>query len=109
MAKVKKQLLSEFFNLTKCSTNSTDLKHLLDFLKANQNIVFVPEDKEKSITIMYLEDYSEKIEVFSDDSKFKKLESDPLKDDIKKCQKSVNSLKKYVNSKTFAKICLSGR
>ena len=65
--------MSEFFNLTKCTTNSEDLKKLLDFLKQHDNLVVVPEDKGNSVNLMYLSDYKQKIaDVFSDPSKFTK-------------------------------------
>ena len=72
-------------------------------MKENENLVILPEDKGKSLTIMYLKDYKLKInEVFSDPTKFKKLESDPLEENLIKCRTAVNSLKKYVAKKTFA-------
>ena len=43
---------------------------------------------------MYLDDYKKKIEdVFSDTSKFSKLDSDPLENNLTKCRIAVKSLK----------------
>ena len=54
---------------------------------------------------MYFKDYVQKIEnVFSDTKKIEKLSEDPLEKNLQNCRRSVKSFKKYVNSKTFAKL-----
>jgi len=69
-------LYLEFTNLTQSFNNNKDRKSLNEFLSKNDNIVIVPCDKTKNLTILYFDEYARKItETFADESKFRLIES----------------------------------
>ena len=100
-------LFLKFGDLTKCYNNNSDKKAINDFLEKNDKIIIVPSDKTKHLTIMYFEDYKNKISLtFSDTEKFEPLSEDPMKDNkiVIKFRKQLQNIKPFLNKKTFKSI-----
>ena len=102
---VRANLFVNFCNLGKCYSENSDLKEIKIFLLEHPNIIIVPVDKSKNINILYIDEYHKKmLETFSDQSKFEKLESDPITSDLTNFRALIKTLKPYVSKKSFHKI-----
>ena len=99
---IRAQLWLKFDQLLKCKTNTKHTKPLSNFLEKHPNILLCPTDKGKNLIFLNLEDYQAKLkDCFSDEKIFEPLSSDPLKNNIVLCQKSVRTMKKYVSDTMY--------
>ena len=98
-------LFCHFSDLNKCFTDTSKNKELNIFLKNNPNIIICPVDKSKDLHIMYLEKYKLKLsDFFSDESKFEKLQTNPLDKNLENMRKLISTMKPFLNKNTIKKI-----
>lgn len=98
---VKHRLDVEFHNLRSCFTKSDDLKVLNEYLNEHPEIRVCQEDKTKNLIILPTESYNAKLDNEFANSKFLKLNANPLYEDVKQYNKLLKTMKPFISKKTF--------
>ena len=102
---VRAKLFCHFGELSSCYTDTSKTKELTTFLQNNPEIVLVPIDKTRDITIMLCNDYKQKLNnIFSDTTKFDFLTTDPLPENLIACRKSLKKMEPYLSKTSYQKM-----
>lgn len=101
---IRAKLFVLFSDLVKYKFNSPKRTILNKFFEQNENILIVPSDKNKSVTLTDKEKYISKLKEVLDGNEFEKLESDPLEDTSESLKESLLSFEKYLDAKTLYKM-----
>ena len=81
----------------KCNTKTNVCKKLIDFLDSNQDLVLIPTDKNKGVAILTHSEYLVKLDQTFNSEKFKKLNSSPLRKNIREFQKDLQNFAIFWN------------
>ena len=105
------QMADEFIELSKISYDNLTREErtaLVDLSK-DKSIVITKADKGNAVVIQNVEDYRRKVQLLlENDSKFKKLDSNPTSKWVKKLQKLVREYKDILGPDLYRKICPTG-
>ena len=104
ITEVKSLLFLEFLKFTNCTTPNSDTKILRDFLKQNPNLLICPVDKSKDICIYSTETYLHKLDEVFEPTKFTKISTNPLKQDLKNFMAMKVKFSKYLSRSDQLKI-----
>ena len=98
---IRAKLFVNFGDLVRYKLNCPKREILNKFFENNPNLLIIPSDKNKSVTITDKNKYCEKLNTVLDGDEFEKLEADPYEDTAQSLRESLTGFENYFDPKTL--------